>query len=119
MNCPKCAVSHAGPRNLEDVHHALRRVIERAALLPIFDARGFLRVHCLRIGLELSGFCANCTLNAQGDVAGGVCMETVAAVREAEQPEPAGAKVIELFPNHMIGAFHRAVQDVSEPKGGA
>lgn len=116
--CPKCGNEHRGPRDLEQLHHELSRAVERASQLNMVEARSHLRVHTLRIWTELSDFCANCTLNAQGDVAGAVSFESIAAVREADETLQAVSGGADIIPitraPRAVADFYTSVQQ-AEP----
>jgi hypothetical protein len=70
--CPSCGQPHRGPRDLTLLHEELSRIHSRAAEMTIPDAAGFLRVHLLALGLELSAICPGCILTVQDVLAGAV-----------------------------------------------
>lgn len=80
---PGCNAQHKrAPMTAFEVRHATMDVLHRAAELREEDATSYLRVTLMRIALELSGWCPNCVLQAQGDVAGAISMEVVGQVRD-------------------------------------
>lgn len=64
-----CRQEHRGPREAFDAHHEMARTLMRAAEMATCDAREFMRINFLRLGLEMSGFCPECVIDAQRTVA--------------------------------------------------
>lgn len=84
---PRCKLRHKGHRDAELLHREASRVVTRAAEMPLAEALQHMRIGFLALGLELSGFCCNCVLEAHGNVAGMVfdAHVTVQAAEEAMQ----------------------------------
>jgi hypothetical protein len=123
ITCPVCHKPHNGPRDLSLIHHEVLRFIAHAAEMPVVLAAGFMRVHLLSLGLELSALCANCNLNLQASVTGSVTSCSIDAARAADltPPEtdeqtdtPSVCKVIPLFPRRPL--LDLGAKYDSEPK---
>lgn len=60
-------------------------MLQRAAEMPIGEAKEYMRVHFLRLGFEMSGFCPGCVLDAQTMLGGSAFSATFKSVRETEE----------------------------------